>query len=93
MCSEIFKNVFGKIQRKKPDIEKEGKEVRWASHYYIYFIINIMLVDFHHLFLFGFPLFLSFKFVINYFQFVKFTDLFQPSYSPLQDPAKLKYSV
>ena len=36
---------------------REGTEVKWASHYYIYFIIyilliNIMLADFHHLFLF-----------------------------------------
>ena len=29
--------------------EKEGTGVKWASHYYIYFI---MLADFHHLFLF-----------------------------------------
>ena len=30
-----------------------------------------------------------FEIVIHYFQFVNFTHLFQPSYSPLEDPAKL----
>ena len=30
-----------------------------------------------------------FKIVIHYFQFVNFTHLFQPSYSPSEDPAKL----
>ena len=56
-------------------------------------LINIMLVDFHHLLLFRFPLFHTLKFVIHYFQFVNFTYLFQPCYSPLADPAKLEYSV
>ena len=29
------------------------------------------------------------RIVIHYFQFVNFMHLFQPSYSPLEDPAKL----
>ena len=32
--------------------EMEGTEVKWASHYCIFYLINIMLADFHHLFLF-----------------------------------------
>ena len=38
--------------------------------------------------------FVSFFQICNsLFQFVKFTHLFQPSHSPLEDPEKLKYSV
>ena len=47
-----------------------------------------MLADFHHLLLFWFPLFLTFTFVIDYFQFVNFTYLFQPSNSPLRKTHK-----
>ena len=55
-----------------------------------------MLADFHYLLPFRFPLSHTLKFAIHYityFQFVNFTHLFQPSYSPLGDPAKLEYSV
>ena len=72
--------------------EKEDKGVKWASHYYIYFINQYYaggLSSFISLLIF----FVSFKCVIHYFQFVNFKHPFQPSHSPLEDPAKLKYSV
>ena len=50
-----------------------------------------MLVDCHHLLLFCFSLFHYLKFVIHYFRFVNFTDLFQPCCSPSGGPAKLEY--
>ena len=52
-----------------------------------------MLVDFLHFLLFWFSSFHNLKVLIHYFQFVNFTDLFQPSYSPLGGPEKLEYSV
>ena len=52
-----------------------------------------MLVAFHHLLLFWFSMFYTLKLLTHYFQFVNFTHLFQPSYSPLGGPEKLEYSV
>ena len=72
-----------------------GPVVTWASRYYciIYIMLMNMLVDFHHFLLFWFSLFYTLKSLIHYFQFVNFTHLFQPSYSPLGGPEKLEYSV
>ena len=68
-----------------------SSRVKLASH--PNWIINIMLTDFLVLLLFRFPLFDTLQSVIHYFQFVNFTHLFQPSFSPSVDPAKLECSV
>ena len=64
-----------------------GMQIKWAIYLYID-IIN----QYHAHRLSSFiALLISFaryfKIVINYFQFVNFTHFFQPSYSPLEDPA------
>ena len=50
-----------------------------------------MLPDSLKLPLFQFPLFDTLKSVIHHFQFVKLVDVFQPCYSPLAAPSRLKY--
>ena len=75
--------------------EKVGPVVKWAGRYYRYYIHYV------NQYACGFSSFLALlvffvytlKFLIHYFQFVNFTHLFQPSYSPLRGPEKLEYSV
>ena len=75
------------------NVTTKGTEVKWASHYYIYFINQYYaggLLSFISLLI----SFVSFFQICNsLFSICQVTDLFQRSHSPLEDPTKLKYSV